>query len=73
MKLRRDTLFLAAGVAGLAAAAFGAIGAPRIDALGIGAAATVDDTTPASPNKAHRLTATAARRLLKLFMRSPSS
>ena len=42
MNLRRDTLFLVAGVAGLAAAAFGAIGAPRVDALGIGAAATVD-------------------------------
>lgn len=42
MNLRRDTLYLAAGAAGLAAAAFGAIGAPRFDALGIGAAATVD-------------------------------
>ena len=42
MTFGRDTLFLAAGVVGLAAAAFGAIGAPRVDALGIGAAATVD-------------------------------
>ena len=42
MKLSRDALFLIAGAGGLAAAALGAIGAPRVDALGIGAAATVD-------------------------------
>lgn len=40
--LSRDRLFLVAGVAGLAAAALGAIGAPRVDALGLGAAAVVD-------------------------------
>jgi hypothetical protein len=40
--LRRDWLFLVAGVVGLATAALGAIGTPRIDALGMGAAATVD-------------------------------
>lgn len=42
MTLSRDALYLAAGVAGLAAAAFGAIGTPRLDVLGIGAVATVD-------------------------------
>ena len=42
MTLSRDALYLAAGAAGLAAAAFGAIGTPRLDALGIGAVATVD-------------------------------
>lgn len=42
MKLTRDALFLGAGVLGLALAVFGAIGAPRFDALGVGAAATVD-------------------------------
>ncbi|MDX2234227.1 MAG: peptidylprolyl isomerase [Hyphomonadaceae bacterium] len=38
----RDILFLVAGIAGLGAAAIGAIGAPRMDALGLGAAAVVD-------------------------------
>ena len=42
MTLPREALYLAAGVAGLAAAAFGAIGMPRLDPLGIGAVATVD-------------------------------
>ncbi len=42
MTLSRDARYLAAGVAGLAAAAFGAIGTPRLDVLGIGAVATVD-------------------------------
>lgn len=42
MKLTQDALFLAAGAMGLGLAAFGAIGAPRFDALGLGAAATVD-------------------------------
>jgi len=42
MILTRDGVFLGAGALGLALAVFGAIGAPRFDALGIGAAATVD-------------------------------
>lgn len=42
MTARGERLFLVAGVAGLALATFGAIGAPKFDALGIGAAAVVD-------------------------------
>lgn len=40
----KDRLFLAAGVAGLALAMVGALGAPRPDALGLGAAAVVNGT-----------------------------
>jgi hypothetical protein len=42
MKLGRDVLFLAAGAIGLAAAVVSAIGAPRIEVFGAGAAAVVD-------------------------------
>lgn len=42
MKPGRDALFLAAGVLGLAAAVVSAIGAPKLEAFGAGAAAVVD-------------------------------
>ena len=42
MKLAGDALYLTAGAAGLMIAAFGAIGTPRLDVLGMGAVATVD-------------------------------
>jgi hypothetical protein len=42
MKLGRDTLFLAAGAVGLAIAVISAIGAPKPEVFGVGAAAVVD-------------------------------
>jgi PPIC-type PPIASE domain len=42
MKFGRDALFLAAGAIGLATAVVSAIGAPKLDVFGVGAAAVVD-------------------------------